>query len=187
MSSVKAAVALAVLCLAGVSASVGAQQAFGDLQWGSRPTAVREHLSSQGYRYQGQSVDGEEVFGGRLMGHPASVLPIYADDKLVRVLVVIRADANRSLATYRAAVEQLSSIYGPPDRQVESYESPYAAGDGQEEAAIATDKATIGAVWDKAVRLTAVVQNDGQTAVAYDGPGWQADDARRHKRGGRGF
>lgn len=176
---------LAVLFV-GLVSSVVPSIRFADIPWGADgPTLTREMQARQ-FTLVKVDADGDYLFEGHVMNHRAVVLAFMAEGRLAKVTVSLATPGREARAAYDEAKRTLTTQYGSPEAR-EEFEWPYEAGDGYEEQAIRTGKATILSFWRNGASegregVGLEITSRLTVRLFYESAGWAAEAQRRQAR-----
>jgi hypothetical protein len=169
-----------------VSISVHASAAvasfnFADLEWSSSQELVKETLAKKGYKYNSKK-DNIFIFEGNVAGNPAEVYCIFdKENRLVRLVLRFPTKDSECLDCYAKMKESLSKKYGKPTDDYEIFRAPYEKGDGHQELAIKTNKATIKCFWQKAQNSSSLmleVESNLTVLIHYESKDWSKEADR---------
>jgi hypothetical protein len=164
--------------------------AFADAKWGSTRPEVRKRIEAAGFVFQTEDKDGDLLFGGAVLGVDTDVLCFFANDQLVKVHVRLKTADSKAVSTYRDMVEVLTKKFGRPQIKLEDFRSPYYKGDGFEEQAIRSGKATFASGWGAEGSSGGVVIDIGEQLVVditYESSQWGAEAQRRRAQATSAF
>jgi hypothetical protein len=134
---------------------------FIGLRWQAPRGEVRAALEARGFSFLSKDEDGDDQFQGRVDGRDAFVAPMYAADKLAKVMVILRVPDSNGVV-YEAVRKSLTTAYG-------------AAASQRGAATLWPDRSGT-LVW-------ATVRDGEQVIVHFEGAGWPAESQRRKARG----
>ena len=157
---------------------------FAGLQWGSGPDVVKAALASQGLAYVAADSVGDLSFSGQIIGRNATALAWMSQGRLVRLDVRFAPAPHTALPIYREVRYALLDKYGPPSKSTETFDPPYAFGDGKEDEALAKEKGHFIAMWGASggnIGQSLLLFIDTRPAVVllYASPEWNAEEQRR--------
>jgi hypothetical protein len=154
---------------------------FADIPWDSNQAKASAILSAKGFKTLPVDKEGDVPFSGTLLGHRALGVAFFADGKLVKVSVGILTRGEKARAIYRELQETLVQKYGAPTDMFEEFESPFSKGDGLEDTAIKSGKATIATGWEGPNEggLLLDINKEMIVRVIYEGPAWLAEMRNR--------
>jgi hypothetical protein len=127
------------------------------LGWQAPRSDVRAALEARGFSYLGKDEDGDDQFQGRVDGRDAFVAPMYASDRLEKVMIILRVPDNDG-AVYETVRRALTAAYGASASQ-------------RGAATLWPDRAGT-LVW-------ATLKDNEQVIVHFEGAGWPAESQRR--------
>jgi hypothetical protein len=161
---------------------------FAAIGWGDDRSTVEEKLRTASFSIAGEE-GGDVAFRGRVAGYDGEGWAYFAKGHAVKVVFIVRPPPNQVLGTYDGLRSWLVRDYGQTRHEVESYQAPYAAGDGRALEALRAGRAIIASAWKdgpESGRLSASdpgvilrVGSDLTVKLAYEGPGWTKEVARR--------
>jgi hypothetical protein len=183
-------VCVLVMALAGVANGQAAvakapEPRFADIPWGTSAAGVEKAITALGMKLQKKHDEGDAMYEGRLFDQDAFVLTMMSAKGLVKVEVGLGTPDDVAVGVYRNLVSTLTSKYGKPDESVETYEAPYAKGDGFETLAIQSGKATLKTVWlpqTAPSALLVTVTDKLLVRLVYESDDWAAESGRRTKK-----
>lgn len=174
-------VVLFVSISAHASAAVASYN-FAGLEWSSSKELVKETLVKKGYKYDSEK-DNIFFFEGKVAGNPATVACFFdKENRLLKVVVAFPTEDSECLDWYAEMKESLSKKYGKPTNDFEIYKAPFEKGDGHQELAIKTNKATINCFWteaDNSSNLALAVQSNLTVQIIYESKEWEKEANRR--------
>ena len=143
-------------------------------------------IEPRGYNFNKIDEDGDMWFDGVLNRTPTRIFAFMADQKLVKLRMIIITEDDAALATYQTTRTELMKRFGQPNETTEEYEAPYKKGDGNQLKAILGGKATIRTHWlppasTRMSYVAAEVTDKAVVAIDYDGPAWQRESVRRRQ------
>jgi hypothetical protein len=160
------------------------QVAFADLPWGIDGEDVKRVLLAKGFAFDSVDAEGDLRFSGVLADRPARIGALMANQRLAKISVNIITPDNKAREVYREMATTLEKKYGRPSKKIETYISPYYAGDGYEDQAIRQGKGFFFKLWNKDGPLGPEVLGLHITealtvSVAYEAPAWESESDRR--------
>jgi hypothetical protein len=164
---------------------------FAGIVWGDTPAAVDTKLRAGGFTPADK--DGEDIgFRGSFAGYEGTGWVYFAKGKAVKTIFVIRPAAEQVLPTYDRVRSWLTRQYGKTTHQMETYDAPYAKGDGRALEALREGKSFIGTAWREGpdtgpldASSPGVILRAGKdlaVRLSYEGPGWSDEVKRRQGR-----
>ena len=130
------------------------------LRWQAPRSDVRAALEARGFSYLGKDEDGDDQFQGRVDGRDAFVAPMYASDRLAKVVIILRVPDNDG-AVYETVRRSLTAAYG-------------ASASHRGAATLWPDRAGT-LVW-------ATLKDNEQVIVHFESADWPAESQRRRGR-----
>lgn len=164
-----------------------AQFSLAGIAWGIPADSVKALIEPRGYNFNKVDEDGDLWFDGLLNRTPTRIFAFMADQKLVKLRMLILTADEAAVSTYQTTRAELVKRFGRPEETVEEYAAPYRKGDQNEVRAIKAGKATIRTSWVPApgARMAYVatqVTDKAVVAVDYEGPGWERESVRRRQK-----
>lgn len=86
---------------------------FLDIRWGASRAEVQNALSGRGFRYVGRDEDNDDQYTGRVDGRDAALAAMFADDHLVKFIVVLLAPDEQGTMVQQV-VRTVAGTYGDP-------------------------------------------------------------------------
>lgn len=168
---------------------------FADVTWGDAPATVERKLRAGGFAPGHIDDEGDMPFHGRVAGYEGDGWIYFANGRAVKTLFVVRPTPDQALGTYDRMRATLLREHGPTRHQVALYTPPFAKGDGHDLDAVRAGKLYIATVWrdgpdDRPLQgsdpgIILHVTRDLTVNLAFEGPGWTAETARRRAAGQR--
>ena len=126
---------IAAICLH--TSAFASEYKFSGIEWLSTKDTVKEVLTKKGYAFSEIDKDGDLVYSGEFMGQKSQILCIInPQDQIVKIVVRWQTPDSKCLDFYEKIKDILTSKYGQPCSNFETYKTPYYKGDGFEEQAI---------------------------------------------------
>jgi len=177
-------------CLCGLATTPLAAQGyrFANIPWGANGTTIKQLLGDQGLNFVEVDTDGDYKFKGTLTGYEAVVWGLMSNNGVAKFSITLFTPDEKARKAFGEMKTNLTGKYGAPAEVIENYDSPYRAGDGNEEEAIRKDKGHLMVLWRQPVGsdtsyLGLQVTDKLNLFVAYEGPRWSAElDRRRAKQ-----
>jgi hypothetical protein len=171
-----------------VSLNARAAFVFSDIPWNAPAESVVKKLKDAGFKQIKKDKQGDYSFRGDLMGHDAAGMAMFAQGRLVRVIVMLETPEETIRETYSQVREVLLNKYGKPVRTLASFVEPFHQGDGYESEAIRSGKAIFLTQWsDDGQQLLVNITSGLMIGVAYESPDWAAELERRKNKGSAAF
>lgn len=163
-----------------------AQFSLAGIPWGISADSVKALIEPRGYNFNKIDADGDMVFDGLLNRTPTRIFAFMADEKLVKLRMVIVTEDETAVSTYQTTRAELTKRFGRPNETTEEYEAPYKKGDANQLKAILAGKATIRSHWlpPASARMSYVaaeITDKAVVAIDYEGPAWQRESVRRRQ------
>lgn len=161
---------------------------FAEIRWGDTPATADAKLRAHGFKPIAH--DGEDIgFHGRIAGHDGDGWIFFAGGHAVKAQFIVQSTPAQVIATYDDMRRWVTKQYGPTKHQLETYDAPYARGDGHEVDALQAGKVFLGTAW-KDGDPTGALQGDDpgiivratkelRVTVSFEGPAWKAEARRR--------
>ena len=162
---------------------------FSDIPWNAPGEVVVKKLKDAGFKQvKKDKKSGDYSFRGDLLGHDAAGMAMFAQGRLVRVIVMLTTPEETIHETYSQVRQVLLNKYGKPVQTLAQFVEPFHQGDGYESEAIRSGKAIFLTQWsDDDQQLTVNITSGLMVGVAYDSPGWPAELERRKSKGSAAF
>lgn len=161
---------------------------FSDIPWNAPGEVVVKKLKDAGFKQIKKDKKGDYAFQGNLLGHDAAGMAMFAQGRLVRVIVMMTTPEETIHETYSQVREVLLNKYGKPVQTLAQFVEPFHQGDGYESEAIRSGKAVFLTQWnDDGQQLTVNITSGLMVGVAYDSPDWPAELERRKAKGSAAF
>ena len=161
---------------------------FSDIPWNAPAESVVKKLKEAGFKQVKKDKQGDYAFRGNLLGHDAAGMAMFAQGRLVRVIVMLTTPEEMVRESYGQVREVLVSKYGKPARTLASFVEPFHQGDGYESEAIRSGKAIFLTQWsDDGQQLMVNITSGLMVGVAYESPDWAAELERRKNKGSAAF
>lgn len=161
---------------------------FSDIPWNSPGHVVVKRLKEAGFKQIKKDKQGDYSFRGNLLGHEAAGAAMFAQGRLVQVIVLLTTPEETVHETYSQVREVLLKKYGQPVRTVASFIEPFQQGDGYESEAIRSGKGIFLTQWtDEGQQLMVNITQGLTVAVVYESPDWPAELERRKNKGSAAF
>jgi hypothetical protein len=161
---------------------------FSDIPWNAPAESVAKKLKDAGFKQIKKDKQGDYSFRGDLLGHDAAGMAMFAQGRLVRVIVMLTTPEETIRETYSQVREVLLNKYGKPVRTLASFVEPFHQGDGYESEAIRSGKAIFLTQWsDDGQQLLVNITSGLMIGVAYESPDWAAELERRKNKGSAAF
>jgi hypothetical protein len=161
---------------------------FSDIPWNAPGEVVVKKLKEAGFKQIKKDKKGDYTFQGNLTGHDAAGMAMFAQGRLVRVIVMMTTPEETVHETYSQVREVLVNKYGKPVQTVAQFVEPFHQGDGYESEAIRSGKAIFLTQWsDDGQQLTVNITSGLMIGVSYDSPEWPAELERRKNKGSAAF
>ena len=171
-----------------LAVNVHAAFVFSDIPWNAPGEVVARKLKDAGFKQIRKDKQGDYAFRGNLLGHDAAGMAMFAQGRLVRVIVMLTTPEETVHETYDQVREVLLNKYGKPVQTVASFVEPFYQGDGYESEAIRSGKAMFLTHWsDEGQQLTVNINSGLTVGVSYESPGWAAEMERRKNKGSAAF
>ncbi len=171
-----------------VSVNARAAFVFSDIPWNAPADTVVKKLKDAGFKQIKKDKQGDYVFRGNLLNHEATGLAMFAQGKLVRVIVLLSTPEEIVRETYSQVREVLLTKYGQPVRTLAAIAEPFHEGDGYEAEAIRSGKGIFVTEWSDAGQQLMVNITPGLSiAVTYESQDWPAELERRKNKGSAAF
>ena len=119
---------------------------FSGIPWGSSRADVQKKFDSMKFDEVNASDEGI-TFQQKLTQIEVLGQAKFDDHGLNQIMVVYFPHENKALSLFDAVVKTLTKTHGEPIMMTREFEEPYAEGDGLEDTAIRTGKATLQAGW----------------------------------------
>ncbi len=170
------------------SSRVSHTYTFADIPWGSDESTVRTAMTAKGYTFTKVDEDGDLDYSGTLDGNDVILYALMTpapNRGLIKVFMVVLTSDDHALAEFENLKSALIAKYGQPSISGRRFDSPYAAGDGNEQAAIKSGKGHVAAIWKNTSDdittggLTVLVSEKLTVNSAYESPAWDAEADRR--------
>lgn len=170
---------------------------YSKIPWGSGRTATDKALIAAGFRWSRLDDERDAVYTGRLAEEETTLFASFTpQNKLVQIQLVVEPPENRFFQKYKIIKEALTEKYGEPYKDNKSFDAPYKEGDDNETQAIRLGKATFNPEWwtrympnsdgsGKSAQplLTMLVKDKLLIYITYSSKNWNAEYARRYKKG----
>jgi hypothetical protein len=189
---------LAVLSLVALSACASggvnfvppsrpAQFSLAGIPWGISADSVKALIEPRGYNFNRVDEDGDLWFDGVLNRTPTRIFAFMADQKLVKLRMLMITPDSAAVSTYHTTRAELVKQYGAPMETTEEYEAPFKKGDHKQLNAIRAGKATIKTYWlppagSRMVHVAAEVTDKAVVTVDYEGGSWERESVRRRQK-----
>ena len=169
-----------------VPPSKPAQFSLAGIPWGITADSVKSLIEPRGYNFNKVDEDGDLWFDGVLNKTPTRIFAFMADQKLVKLRMLIITPDSAAVPTYQNTRAELVKRFGQPGETVEEYAAPYKKGDQKQLKAILAGKANIRTTWIPAAssRMSFVateITDKATIAVDYEGPSWERESVRRRQ------
>jgi hypothetical protein len=157
------------------------------IAWGISIDSVKALIEPRGYNFNRVDEDADLWFDGVLNRVPTRIFAFMADQKLVKLRMLIITPDSAALPTYQTTRAELVKQFGSPKETIEEYESPFKKGDRKELDAVRSGKATIRTYWlpPASARVSHVaveVTDKAVVTVDYEGPAWERESVRRRQQ-----
>jgi hypothetical protein len=154
---------------------------FADLPWGASGATVKKTLSAKGYRFEAKVGDVDQNWKGTVAGHETAISCVFnPQGELVSVLLWIEPDRGSYWRVYREMVDSLTVKYGAPTTVMDRFDYPFQdGGDDNRDLALHSGKAHFASWWGSDTQLMVGLTKKETILIAYCGPGWPAESARR--------
>ena len=161
---------------------------FSDIPWNAPSEVVVKKLKDGGFKQIKKDKQGDYAFHGNLLGHDATGMAMFAQGRLVRVIVMLTTPEEMVHETYSQVREVLLNKYGKPVQTRAEFVEPFHRGDGYESEAIRSGKAIFLTQWsDDGQQLTVTITSGLMVGVSYESPDWAAELERRKNKGSAAF
>jgi hypothetical protein len=171
-----------------VTVNAHAAFVFSDIPWSAPAETVVKKLKDAGFKQIKKDKQGDYAFRGNLLNHEAAGMAMFAQGRLVRVIVLLTTPEEMVRETYSQVREVLMNKYGQPVRTLASFVEPFHEGDGWEGEAIRSGKGIFLTQWSDAGQQLVVNITSGLTvAVTYESQDWPAELDRRKNKGSAAF
>lgn len=171
-----------------VAVNVHAAFVFSDIPWNSSSDSVVKRLKSAGFKQIKRDKQGDYAFRGNLLNHDATGVAMFAQGRLVKVMVMLSTADEMARETYTQIREVLVGKYGRPVRTLASFVEPFHEGDGYEAEAIRSGKGIFLTQWsDSGQQLLVNITSGLAVAVTYESQDWPAELERRKNKGSAAF
>ena len=161
---------------------------FSDIPWNAPGEVVVRKLKDAGFKQIKKDKQGDYAFRGNLLGHDAAGMAMFAQGRLVRVIVILTTPEEAVHETYNQVREVLLNKYGKPVQTVASFVEPFHQDDGYESEAIRSGKAIFLTQWsDDGQQLTVNITSGLMVGVSYESPDWAGELERRKNKGSAAF
>lgn len=156
---------------------------FAGIAWGSGPDSVKAALSRENLTLVGADSGGDMTFTGTIIQRRAAVVVSMHDGHAVRVVVGFAKTPRSTLLLYRTVKHELVNKYGAPTSSTEAFLPPGYEGDGNEDNAFVTNKATFLSQWRTSAgeKLSLLIDERPAVVLFYQSAEWAAEEARRAK------
>ena len=156
---------------------------FAGIAWGSGPDSVKAALGRENLTFVAADSAGDMTFAGTIIQRRAAVVVSMHDGQAVRVIVGFAKTPRSTLLLYRNVKRELENKYGAPTSSTEVFLPPGLEGDGNEENAFVTNKATFLSQWRTSTgeKLSLLIDERPAVMLFYQSGEWPAEEARRAK------
>lgn len=164
-----------------------AQFSLAGIPWGVSAESLKALIEPRGYNFNRIDEEGDLWFDGVLNRTPTRIFAFMADQKLVKMRMLIITQDEAAVRTYETTRAELVKRFGPPKETIEEYEAPYKKGDQNQLKAIRSGKATIRTHWlpPASTRMSHVateITDKAVVAIDYEGPSWDRESVRRRQK-----